>query len=204
LCHFRKEQANEGEEREEVAFVSNALKNKKYVLNDDEEYYNFDVVDTDNDEQLIYYDCLADSATTSHITNCQDIFTTYEKIKDITIGRVGKKTAHTCGWGTVVLESHCASHIYGIQLQNVLHVPETKNNLISLGRWETNGQHYIRKQGKLNLIAQHGTCITQGHKIMNNLYNLCLYIPMYDNAIQDHVKHTFATVLSPLSWETWH
>src|SRR6267142_1506577 len=47
---FRKEQVNEGEEREEVAFVSNALENKKDVLDDDKEYYNFDVVDTENDE----------------------------------------------------------------------------------------------------------------------------------------------------------
>ena len=53
-----------------MAFVSNALENKKDVLDDNEEYYNFDVVDTDNDERLIYYDCLADSTTTSHITNC--------------------------------------------------------------------------------------------------------------------------------------
>src|SRR6266850_4800172 len=32
--HFRKEQANEGEEREEVVFVSNTLENKKDVLDD--------------------------------------------------------------------------------------------------------------------------------------------------------------------------
>jgi len=203
-CCFRKEQANEGEEREEVAFVSNVLENKKDVLNDDEEYYNFDVIDTENDERLIYYDCLADSATISHITNCQDIFTTYEKINNITIGRVGQKTARACGRGTVVLESHCTGHIYRIQLQNVLHVPKTKNNLISLGRWETNGRHYVGKQGKLNLIAQHGTCIAQGYKITNNLYKLCLYIPACKNSIQDHVEHTFATAPSPPNWETWH
>ena len=96
---FRKEQANEGEEREEVVFVSNTLE---------------DVVDTENDERLIYYDCLADSATTSHITNCRDVFTTYKRINDITIGRVGQKTARTCGRGTVVLESHCTGHMYHI------------------------------------------------------------------------------------------
>jgi hypothetical protein len=35
------------------------------------EYYNFDtdVVAHENDERLIYYDCLADSATTSHVSN---------------------------------------------------------------------------------------------------------------------------------------
>src|SRR6267142_1376694 len=138
------------------------------------------------------------------ILQTAEMFLQHEKINDITIGGVRQKTTRACGRGTVVLESHCTSHIYRIRLQNILHVPETKNNLISLSRWETNGRHYIRKQGKLNLIAQHGTCITQGHKIMNNLYKLCLYIPAHEDAIQDHIEHTFATVPSLPSWETWH
>jgi len=52
-----------------VVFVSNALENKKDVLDDDEEYYNFNVVDTENDEQLIYYDCLADSVTATYLVH---------------------------------------------------------------------------------------------------------------------------------------
>src|SRR6267142_3209858 len=111
---FRKEEANEGEEVKEIACVTNVTSDTKSVLDDDEEYYNFDVVDTDNDERLIYYDCLVDSATTSHITNCQDIFTTYEYITDIAVGGVGQQSAHACDRGMVTLESCCATQKYSI------------------------------------------------------------------------------------------
>jgi len=111
---FRKEEANEGEEVKEIACITNVTSDTKSVLDDDEEYYNFDVVDTDNDECLIYYDCLVDSATTSHITNCQDIFTTYEYITDIAVGGVGQQSAHACDRGMVTLESCCARQKYSI------------------------------------------------------------------------------------------
>ena len=44
------------------------------------EYYNFDTdVDSHkNDEHLIYYDCLTDSMTTSHVLNCRDAFTSFK------------------------------------------------------------------------------------------------------------------------------
>src|SRR6267142_170263 len=113
-CHFRKEEANEGEEVKEIACITNVMSDTKSVLDDDEEYYNFDIVDTDTDERLIYYDCLTDSATTSHITNRQDIFTTYENIADIAVGSVGQQSACACGRGTVTLKSCCARQKYSI------------------------------------------------------------------------------------------
>src|SRR6267142_5462906 len=141
-CRFRKEEVNEGEEVKEIACVTNVMSDTKSVLDDDKEYYNFDVVDTDNDKCLIYYDCLADSATTSHIANCRDVFTTYEYITDIAVSGVGQQSVCAYGRGMVTLELCCARQKYSIQLENVLYVPETKNNLFSLGRWEANGRYY--------------------------------------------------------------
>ena len=55
------------------------------------EYYNFDinVPSYENDEHLIYYNCLADSATMSHVLNWCDAFMTYKPTKNTLIGSVG-------------------------------------------------------------------------------------------------------------------
>jgi len=201
---FRKEEANEGEEVKEIACVTNVTSDTKSVLNDDKEYYNFDVVDTDNDERLIYYDCLADSATTSHITNHRDVCTIYENIADIAVGGIGQQSTHACGRGTVTLELRCARQKYSIQLENVLYVPETKNNLFSLGRWEANGCYYSGQQGKINLYAQNSVCVAQGQKIENNLYKICLYLPSRNRTGRNNFEHAFASSLRTLTWELWH
>jgi hypothetical protein len=76
-------------------------------------YYNFNhVVDTENDECLIYYDCSADSTISSYITNCCDVFTTYETVENLAVSGIGGKGAHVCGRGTITLESHCAGRTY--------------------------------------------------------------------------------------------
>jgi hypothetical protein len=63
--------------------------------NKGKEYYKFD---SDKiEERLIYYDCLADSGATSHITHRRDAFTTYQHIPEIPIARVGKLKAHAIG-----------------------------------------------------------------------------------------------------------
>jgi hypothetical protein len=57
------------------------------------QYFNFHNYDVTNlngiDERTLYYDWLADSATTSHIVNRHDVFKTYEPIKNTPITGVG-------------------------------------------------------------------------------------------------------------------
>ena len=116
---------------EEIAFVI------------DEELHNVDTFDAcnvaANDERLIYYEWLANSATTSHITNQQDAFISYETLGNSTVTGVGGQEAIIAGKGTVELISTCNNHEYVLTLKNVLHVPGTRNNLISLGRWDAAG-----------------------------------------------------------------
>jgi hypothetical protein len=70
---FGKENAHQSEEtahiEEEVVFQTTELNDESLI--DGEEYYNFDtdVVDYKNDEHLIYYNCLANTATTSYVLN---------------------------------------------------------------------------------------------------------------------------------------
>jgi hypothetical protein len=59
----------------------------------DEECYNFDTFVAwnaeGNDEHLIFYDWLADSATTSHITHQWEAFTSYTSLRNSSVTRVG-------------------------------------------------------------------------------------------------------------------
>jgi len=75
---------------------------KSGIVNDDTydgEYYNFDdVLSSDEmDIRLIYYDWLADSAATTHITYQRDAFITYETIPEVLISGVGGLKTHMIG-----------------------------------------------------------------------------------------------------------
>jgi hypothetical protein len=56
----------------EVAFIGKE---------DDGEYYNFDVDCTNNDECLIWYDWLADNATTSYVSHQREAFISYTRLE---------------------------------------------------------------------------------------------------------------------------
>jgi len=67
--------------------VSEENKEKGIIFDESKEgqYYNFEnnvVGYTGDDLPLLYYDWLADSATTSHICNQRDAFTEYNRISD--------------------------------------------------------------------------------------------------------------------------
>jgi hypothetical protein len=76
-----------------------------FDASEDGQFFNFsnnNVTDYSvNDESTLYYDWLADSATTSHITNWHDTFVTYESIQDTPITGVGRLQAQAVGCGDV-------------------------------------------------------------------------------------------------------
>ena len=114
--------------------------NDAEMYNDnDGKYYNFDHVpsSTEMDICLIYYDWLADLGATTHITHQRKAFTTYQKIPKVPVAGVGRIKAHMVGKGTIRLISECKGHIYVLELQDILYVPNNRNNLLSLGKWET-------------------------------------------------------------------
>lgn len=68
---------------------------------------------------------------------------------------VGGK-ANIAGCGTVKLILTCNGHQYTVTLNNVIHVPGTKMNLISLGRWDEAGGWYTGGGGALILTTKDG------------------------------------------------
>jgi hypothetical protein len=84
------------------------------------------------DERQIWFDWLADTTTTSHVVCQREAFTSYTPVKGDTITRVGGKTAGIAGQGTVKVISMCNGQKYILELKEVLHVPNNRNNLVSL------------------------------------------------------------------------
>ena len=168
---------NEGEAmqtEEEVAFMMEEDHDILMNPSDEGQYFNFNNNSVNNadgiDEPLDYYHWLADSATTSHITNQQEAFVTYKPLTGKTVAGVGNNKANVEGRGTIELESLYKGHKYLLRLDDVLYIPSNRNNLISLGRWDKAGGRYTGGGGVLTLITKDGKQIAQGTKIQNREY----------------------------------
>jgi hypothetical protein len=111
------------------------------------------------------------------------------------------------GQGTVELISKCNGQDCVLILEDVLHVPSTRNNLISLGQWDAAGGWYTGGGGVITLTTKDGKCVGRGKKISNHLYKMDMTVreatskPPKDYAAS---PHAFISKQPALSWETWH
>ena len=109
-----------------------------------------------NDEPLDYYNWLADSATTLHITNQREAFVAYKLLTGKTVAGVGNNNTNVKGQGAIELESDYNGHKYLLRLNNVLYIPNNWKNLISLGWWDKAGGQYTGGGEVLTLITKDG------------------------------------------------
>ena len=161
------------------------------------------IAELEIDERPIISDWFADSAATSHVTNRRDAFIIYDALCGTTVAGVGNITTRAEGRGTVKLLSRCNNEDYILRLMDVLHVPGNQCNLISLGRWERDGRHYIGRNGTLSLIAQDGKHVAQGTKIANNLYRMNVTVRRRQQHT-DTTQEPVSDVEQAQTWETWH
>ena len=145
-----------------------------FDLSEEGQHFNFDVPVSDmsaNDDHLIYYNWLANLATTSHVTNQRDAFIDFTPLTNKLVIGIGNNEAHAIGRGTVELESKCNNQNFIIKLKDVLFILDTPNSLISLGRWDriANGMTTI-KSGIITLSTKDGVTIAKGEEIENYLY----------------------------------
>ena len=214
----KKEEMNQGEDDDddddEDEHIACCLIGSNYTdipLDESEvgQAFNFDEHDVnymgEYNPPLIYYDWLGDSATTSHVTNRRDAFTTFRPLRDTTVSGVGNVKTDAKGKGTVKLASRYNNHQYIIELKNVLYIPTTKKNLISLGRWDKAGGCYTGGGGKLTLITKSGKPVAQGTQIENNLYKMEVTICKPDkNFLNEVTPQSFVVNEPSQNWETWH
>jgi hypothetical protein len=155
---------------------------------------------------LILYDWLADSTTTSHVTHQCDAFIIYIPMGNAAITGVGGDT-NIAGQGTIELILKCNGQDFVLILEDVLHVPSTQNNLISLGRWDAAGGRYTGGGGAITLTTKDGKRVGHGRKVGNHLYKMDMTVrkatskPTKDYTVS---PQTFMSKQPALSWETWH
>lgn len=138
-----------------------------------------------------HYEWLADSATSSHVANRRDMFTHLEPAPGRTVAGVGGTSISIEGCGTVELLSVRNGRNHVLRLTDILYIPRNKNNLLSLGRWDSEGRSYNCIGGVLRLLTKHGIVVAEGKKIRNNLYRMNLRI---------HDKKTTQNVTAPATF----
>jgi len=169
---------------------------------DDSHNEYFDKTPLFNEDGVLTYDWLADSGTTSHITYQRDAFATYEPIENMPIKGVSGVKTFAVGKGTVFLNSECDEKIHTIELRDVLHVPNNRNNLLAAGNWEECGRYFLRRHSKFTLYTNKDVAIATGDKLSNKLYRMSFkLIPM---PAPSEYKFSFNANTSVLSWEIWH
>ena len=126
------------------SYPSEELEEKNKYVQHEENNYGL-IEPSDNKENVFYAEngnklrslylmCLADTGTMSHIFSQQEIFTDYRETPDTYVGGVGGNKTHAHGKGTVTLLTRTNGIMRTIQLRDTSHVPDSKQNLISLGR----------------------------------------------------------------------
>ena len=188
---------------EEVEVAVEWEENENITLGDNAMYY----ANVNPDIQMC--DWLADSATTSHVANDRKVFRTYEESPNTFVTGVGGLRTEIKGRGTVDLLSNYKGQEYVLRLNDVLHIPSNKNNLISLGRWDNAGGTYRSDAGVLKLAVKRGTVIAIGRKVRNHLYKMLVKVSD-EKQKKEPLRLTtdkyliFLSEGTPESWETWH
>ena len=172
---------------------------------------NFDTYDPENDEELderliFYYTWLADTATTSHIANSRDAFSTFESLRK-PINGVGNASTYAEGKGTVNVQSRVGAKTFHLTLNDVLYVPANWQNLLSLGRWDDAGGKYRGENSSLTLATKNGETVATGMKLRNNLYKMSDFAVQKESTYsrtEDGVAQVCAITEPAKSWEVWH
>ena len=197
----RKKDANNAEEEDENVQSNVAVQGNSYSLNADaNEMFTYDQSSNGYFDQA--YEWIADTGTTSHITNRRDAFTTYDYIPDSPIKGVGETQVSAIARGTVYVQSEVDGLIHIFELKNTLHIPANRNNLFSLGKWDRQNRSFYVQNGILHLIDKEGEDVARGTRLANNLYRMAFKL-LPQNINEDEVISLIADA-SMMPWEVWH
>ena len=156
-----------------------------------------DVAYSANAHTLSRYDWVLNSATTSHICNQCKAFINYTPLKNSPVQGLGSTPAQAAGCGTVIVNFAVKGDNIWHKLQDVLHVPEAPNSLLSVSRIDDSGGHVSFQGGKCELYSKFNQLIGTGIKT-GRLYLL--------NARAQLQTKDQANLAAPwkLSWDQWH
>ena len=123
-----------------------------------------DVAYSANANTLSRYDWVSDSVTMSHICNQHDAFIDYTPLKDSLVQGLGSVPAQAADRGTVIVNFAVKGDNVQHKLQDVLHVPEAPNSLLSVRRIDDSGGHVSFQGGKCELYSKFNQLIDTGIK----------------------------------------
>ena len=156
-----------------------------------------DVAYSANTRILSHYDWVLDSGTTSHICNQRKAFIEYTPLKDSPVQGLGSIPAQATGRGTVVANFTVKGNNIRHKLQDVLHIPEAPNSLLSVSRIDDSGGHTSFQNGKCELYSKANQLIGTGVKSGR------LYILDARAQLQNNDRANLAAP-QKLSWDQWH
>ena len=146
---------------------------------------------------LTWDDWLADSATTSHISNERRTFIDFTPLASLSITGVGDQSIQSLGWGTVILKCKIGKEVFTHHLQDVLYAPKAVNNLLSVRRLDDAGGEFWVAQGKCELRDKSNQVIGIGRNIWR------LY-PLDACAEKTPSEQASIAVTGQNSWDLWH
>ena len=183
-----KERANQAHETkdelmdtDEIAFVAPA---------------DVSTMNDSNDDRISSYSWVADSATTSHITNQRSAFIEYMPLQEKKITGIGNIGTEAQGCGTIQIVSCVNEKNITITLRDTLYAPKAVNNLLSLSRLDEEGGTAHINDGQIILSDKNHHIIAIG-KCVRRLYVL-------DARTKDKTNELSNTAQQRLTWDTLH
>jgi hypothetical protein len=157
-----------------------------------------DISYTVNTHTLSCYSWVLVSGTTSHICNLWDAFgTDYKVLTDATVQGIGKTPAQAVGRGTITVNFTVNGQTISHRLREVLYIPEARNSLLSISRFDESGGDITFKAGTHRLSDKNKGLVRTGLK-SGRLYLLDARAQLNGN------EHANVVALRKPSWDEWH
>ena len=110
---------------------------------------------------------------------------------------LGDKPVSALGQGTVTIHTYIDSRATRLRLTNTLHVPEARENLLSLGRIDNTGGRIVCANGQMTMYDSTSNKIAVAH-MQRSLYYLDVRTEIHHSSnIAMKIKRTW-------TWEEWH
>lgn len=149
---------------------------------------SMEIHEADSGESIKMLSFYVDSGCTDHIVNDASIFSSFMELKEqinISVAKQGECMIAT-GIGTIStylvvnnVKTYCT-------LKNVLYVPNSRRNLLSVKKLERNNNSVLFEDGQVKIIND-GQVIGIGH--YKNLYEMTFYV-IFDKSVESCVLET--------------
>ena len=96
------------------------------------------------------------------------------RLHDAKVYGVGRRETKIEGHGMINLVTQYGERSTTLRLEHVNFIPSNKYNILSLGRWETNGCLYVAEDNELTLYNKQQVPILKGSKVSCILYKFML------------------------------